>query len=635
MKEEEASPSSSCGEIDRWRVLTPTSNSLFQNSAQFNSTSGRFKAQEDGIYLVSANILIRNLGSSQMNMTILLDGRSSNNALNTFQPRPSNSPTGDFVSTLTLVGAVRLIPEQYLSIFIQVQCQGASSWKVLANSSFSAVLVSRWESDYTAGFLGNTSDDGNGASVFGKVFYWQVAMFSKNLDLPEFSPVNVRSSGLYFLQSVLILNDITGNATFDSGVCLDNKIAFNGITASKVSEGLNGKFVISASGVLYLRKGQNVGLCTRSENAHIQFQNMRGSWFSMARFLAPGQQPGLHQILQHNGNTSASCEKSVIRSASTAGDQLTYINNNVFNPNLTLPCDKGDFMATLTGTYFISLIFTLNGNVPQNVTACAGPRKCAECHGEIFIRLSQHNCTFAFAGLIDLKKNELISVCLKSQQQAFNLVTATRSVHFLSELNKTVQLQHPSVNYNSSGWHELVQWQTPSGKSLQKIYVMESGFYVLSTNLQINVAVESLVGVKLETTGLTNPEVLSISSSAKPGSSVSFSVAVLADLKASEALTVSVYSNSNALNTGNNFTFFAALITKANQHPCLSLRSKTSRYSGGEWWQGIEQWEYINSRCLSANSDFNKGRFVADVAGVYFVAAVVMVRISNQLYQTR
>ena len=636
MKEGDASSSSSCGEIGRWRTVVPTFNSIFQSSAQFNSTSGRFKATEDGLYLVTGNILIRHSGSSEINMSILLDGQSSKTAFKTFQPKPSNSPRSDFISTLTLVGTVRLIDEQYLSIFIEAECQSSSSWNVLDNSSFSVVLVSRWESDYAAGFLANTTSFGNGHSTFRKVHYWHVWMFSKNFEVTAFRPVEVKSSGLYFLQSVLILNDINGNATFHSGVCIDNEIAFNGIMASKVSEGLKGEFVISAFGVLYLRKGQKVYLCTRSEN-NAHFQNMQGSSFSMVRFLAPGQQPGLHLIMQHVQNTSVPCERSVISSVSTGGNQLTYIHSNVFNPNPTSPCNKGDLKATLTGTYFISLIFTVRGNVPENVTACAGPRKCAECYVEVSITLRQYNNTFGFVGLVDLKKDELISICLKSQDETFSLETVTRSVHFLSELqpNRTFQLKHRSASFSSSGWHKLAQWKTSSGKSVQNIYVVKSGLYVLAVNMKLKVADEGLVGLKLKSMGSPNIDVSSILTSAEAGSSVSLGFAFLVRLNASDAIDVSVYSSSDSLNTSSNSTFFSALIARDNQHPCLSLRSKISKYSAGEWWQSIELWGDVDAQCVSPRSDSKKGRFVADVAGVYIVAAVVMVRTSNPLQQTR
>ena len=90
----------SCGEIDRWRTMGPPFHLFCQNSAQFNSTSGRFKAKEDGFYLISANVLIQRSGLSRINMNILLDGQSSKVPLNTFQPKLSNSPNGMLSSAL-------------------------------------------------------------------------------------------------------------------------------------------------------------------------------------------------------------------------------------------------------------------------------------------------------------------------------------------------------------------------------------------------------------------------------------------------------------------------------------------------------------------------------------------------------
>lgn len=571
-------------------------------------------------------------------MTIVLEGlkgQPSKPVGRTFQPIPSNSPSGDFVSTLTLVSTVRLVADQYVSIFLEVQCQSDLPWKVLANSSFSVVLVSPWDSDYTAGFVTKNTDHESGRFGFNQVYFWGVPnLFSKNLEVPRFAPVDIKSSGLYFIQSVLILNDKKGDMIFNSGVCINGKIAFNGITAFKVSEGQTGEFVVNAFGVLYLRKGQKVYLCVTTENNDRAYRKEAGAWFSVVRFLPPRQSPGLHQILQDVRNT---CKWSVIRSMSTGGGQLTYINDNIFNPNHpTLPCDKGDFIAPLNGTYLISVMFILRGNIPKNVTACVGIRKCAECFIEISSTLKQHDHSFGFVGLVDLEKGELISMCLKSKDETFSVVAASRSVQFLSgvEMNRTVQLKHRPLGLSSSGWHELVDWETRSGKYLQRFYVMESGLYILSINVQLEVDVERLVGVKLEATGSSNRDVLFIFSNSEADSTLAYSVAVVTRLNVSEAIAVSVYSNSQYLSTRNT-TFFAALVTNENKVPCLSLRSKTSSYKSGEWWRGIEHWESVDTQCVTPHTDFSKGIFVADVAGVYFLAAVVMVKTSNLSHEIR
>ena len=635
VKEDRDNQNYPCGEIDRWRTISLPFHSVFESNAHFNSTSGRFTAKEDGLYLVTANLLVRHAGSSEINIAALIDGERNNSAFRTFQPKPSNSPVDRYVSTLTLAGTVRLIKEQYLSIFLEVQCQG-STLQVLRNSSFSVVFVARWKSDYAAGFLATTTNSGYITQDVVIVYNWKITMFSKILSVTKYDPVVIKSSGLYFLQSVLVLDVIEGNATFRSGVLIDNNVAFNGIFASKLSEGSTGNFVLSAFGVIYLRKGQEIHLFVGFEGDG-SYQYLPGSSFSMVRFLAPGQQPGLHQILQHVRNTSMRCDEAGFQSMSTGGDQLAYIQSNMLKVNSTIQCSREEFTAALTGTYFISLMFILTGKVPRNVTACVGPRKCTKCYIEFSTTLRQHNNTFGFVGLVDFKKDELISVCLSPRDKTLSIVTAARSVQHLGalNLNGTLQLKHQSVRFNSSGWHELTDWESYSGKSLPNVYVKESGLYILSTNLELKTMVDSRVGIKLEVTGLSNIAVLSVSSSAKASFSVSLSIAVLARLNITETIAVSLHSTSDSLNTGNNSTFFAALITKNTFHPCLSLQSKTSRYSSGEWWQGIEQWVNVDAQCTSENSNIDKGRFVADVAGVYFVAASVMVRTSRILHETR
>ena len=569
-------------------------------------------------------------------MNVLRDGQNDDTSLSTFQPRHSSSPGSFFVSTLTLAGTIRLTSEQYVSLFLDVECPSGSSWKVLSNSSFSVVLVSLWDDDYAAGFLARTSLISNGRSTYTKVYYWR-AEFFKNLNVPLVQSVYIEKSGLYFVQSVMILDDFNGNGVFHSGICASmNQILFNGFAASKVSEGLQGSFVISAFGVLFLQKGQKIDLCTRSEKESENYQHLPDSFFSTARFLEPVQLPGLHQTFQNVYNVSSPHERSFATSFSTAGNQLAYV-NNMFNPNPKSSREKGDFMTTLNGTYFFSLSFTLTGNVSANVTACFGPQKCAKCYIEVVGTLNYLTSTFGFVELLDLEENELLSICLYSQETSFSLVSATLSVQYLYELGRIeiVQLKHPSISFHLPRWHRLIGWRNSSGEAIQSIYVKYSGLYFLSLNLLLRLPSKGLVGVRLQAKEAVHQEILSIASSTEADNSFSFNFAVLSRLNASQAMSISVFFDSNSLHIGNNSTFSAALITNSNKHPCMSLKSKTSQYFADQWWQAIEPWEDVDAQCLSLGSEFTKGLFGTHVTGVYFVAAVVMIRASGTLNQTR
>ena len=572
---------------------------------------------------------------SEIRLNVSLDGQNDNTALSTFQPRHSSSPGGFFVNTLTLAGTIRLTSEQYVSLFLDVQCLSGSPWKVLSNSSFSVVLVSLWDDDYAAGFLARTSFDIPGITSYTKVKGW-IPVFSENLDVTFSESVYIKESGLYFVQSVILLETTIANGVYHSGICASlNQILFNGFAATKVSDGLKGNFVISAFGVLFLQKGQKIDLCTRSENDE-DYLYLHDSFFSMTRFLEPVQLPGLHQTSRYVYNVSLPYERSFATLFSTAGNQLAYI-NSMFNPNPKSPREKGDFTTTLTGTYFFSLSLTLTGNVSANITACVGPQKCAKCYIEVVGTLNYLTSTFGFVGLLDLEKNELLSICLYSQETSFSLVSATRSVQYLYELGLTenVQLKHPSISFDSAGWHRLGGWRNSSGEAIQSIYVKYSGLYFLSLNLFLRVPSKGLVGVRLQAEQAVHQEILSIVSSAEADNSILFNVAVLSRLNASQAISISIYFDSSSLNIGSNSTFFAALITNSNKHPCMSLKSKTSQYLADQWWQAIEQWENVDAQCLSPRSEITKGRFVTHVTGVYFVAAVVMIRASGTLNQTR
>ena len=624
MKSDEGpSPSSSNREIGGWRTVFDTL--LEGNGAQWNASSGRFKADEDGFYLVAANVLIQHSGSSKVTMSVLLDdGQRRQIALTTFHP--SDSRGGQYVNTLTIAGIARLNAEQRIFIFMT----GGPSLDVLPNSSFSVVLISRWKSDHAAGFLSHTTND----NFDGIVNFWNTTVY-KNLFKEEHFPVVIGESGLYFLQSVVAVK-VRKDFTVFSSLEIDNKLVPRGFRSLMRAPVFNTPFVLGTFGVLYLRKGQKVDLFTGFAKPGDLFRNEPGSWFSMARLLAPAQQPGLFQTLTHVQRNALHRGEPMISYASTAGDQLAYVQGKVFNPNASSQ-GHGDFTATLTGTYLVSLIFTISGKVPGNVTACIGPRSCAECYLQVSGALSQYHSTYGFVGLVDLTEHELISVCFESNLTFFNLVSAKRSVHYLSELNvnRTYQLKHRSVAFPSSEWHELTEWKANRDQLLKRITVIVGGLYVLCANFKMKAAMPRLVGVKFEATGLSKIKLISTLASVQSNSTESLSVSVVSRLNTSDVIAVSQYSSSGLLDTGDNATFFAALLTNENDNACLLLRSRKSVYDAGKWWQGIEPWETLDQLCLSPNSDASKGRFVADIAGVYFVTAVVTVRTTSILHDSR
>ncbi|XP_067044679.1 uncharacterized protein [Acropora muricata] len=623
--DEGPSPGSSNGEIGGWRTIYAQFNSVLKGNrdgAQWNSTSGRFKADEDGFYLVAASVLIRHSGSSKVIMNVLLDGGQRQRiALTTFHPQDSRG--GQYVNTLTIAGITRLSVGQKIAIFMT----GDPTLEVLPNSSFSVVLISRWKSDHAAGFVSHTTDD----TFDGTVYFWNTTVY-KNLFKEEHFPVVIRESGLYFLQSVVAVK-VRKDFTVFSSLEIDNELVPRGFRSVMRAPVFNTPFVLGTFGVLYLRKGQKVTLFTGFAKPGDLFRNEPGSWFSMARLLAPAEQPGFFQTLTHVQRNALHRGEPMISYASTAGDQLAYVQGKVFNPNASSQ-GHGDFTATLAGTYLVSLIFTISGKVPGNVTACIGPRSCAECYLQVSGALRQYHRTYGFVGLVDLTVHELISVCFESNHTFLTLMSGKRSVHYLSELNvnKTFQLKHRSVDFPSSGWHELTEWKTNSGQLLQRVHVVMGGLYILCANLEMKASVPGLVGVKFEATGLSNIKLISTLASVKADTTEWLSVSVLSRLNASDVISVSQYTSSRLLNISDNATFFAALLTNENDNACLLLRSRDNVYDAGKWWQGIEEWEALDQVCLSPNSDAGKGRFVVGTAGVYFVTAVVTVRTTSILH---
>ena len=94
------------------------SDPFFLRNSRFDSPTGRFKAKEDGLHLISAIMLILHSGLSQIRMAFVADGQSIN--VTTFQSNSLNSKSGAFVSTLTLSSTVHLYPNQKVSTFIDL-----------------------------------------------------------------------------------------------------------------------------------------------------------------------------------------------------------------------------------------------------------------------------------------------------------------------------------------------------------------------------------------------------------------------------------------------------------------------------------------------------------------------------------
>ena len=592
---------------------------------------------EDGLYLVSANILLSHPGSTSFTTKMVLDGRKTKNSpIHYFQQQPSGPPNGDSVNTLAVAGVMHLGPGQRVSIFIKPNV--AVSWSVLANSSFSVVMVACWQSANSAGLLALKYAAAAGLTGFGQIPYWTTvsskydSIFSKSLTITAAIRVRISHSGLYFAQTVLTVTDVAGNETYRGGLCVNKQLLANGVTASKKSEGSRGEvFSISAYGVLYLRKGDEVTVCTDSSIGQ-RYSVRRGGGFSLVRFLPLAVAPGLHQhapapLRRDSRNSSSLGTWFVIRSWLTGGNRF-YINNDIFNPNPILSSSKGVFSAPLSGRYFISAMMVLKADAPTHVLTCVGPHNCTTCYLGFSQVVRKGSDSVSFVGFADLGKDEAISICMNS---SVSYERASRSVQFLSSVdatNTTIVRTHERIDFSSSGWHKLEEWKSSDGLGTPgRISISHSGLYIVSSNLGLNAVERGVVGLRFEVTGPSSAhEILAVLSSTGTDGVLSLSVAALARLASSEDVIVSAFTNSSSLSIPGNFTFIAALVSNATQSSCFSVRCRQSSYKSHGLWSPIAAWLEVDLRCVSPFSDATRGRFVADVAGVYFVAAVVVVQ---------
>jgi len=123
-------------EITGWR--TSGVNTLFNNTSDFNTSTGRFTAQRNGFYFFSAQIRIDGVGSGYARIVLGKNGSLDING--GFHAIANSAATNGQYLTLNVSGVMKLASGDYVSVF--ALSQSDNSWSIQKESGFNGYMIS-------------------------------------------------------------------------------------------------------------------------------------------------------------------------------------------------------------------------------------------------------------------------------------------------------------------------------------------------------------------------------------------------------------------------------------------------------------------------------------------------------------
>eukprot|EP00794_Sanderia_malayensis_P016063 gene16063-17686_t len=352
-------------ELSSWK--TNVAQGSFSQTDRFVQSTGRYTADQSGIYHVSSNIIF----NSQSEFVSLLisanGGYSKRNSLFSTKGNPANK------DTLSVSGSLQLNKGDYVSV--HVKSSGTSSWFVSAKSSFSLVYLGLPFS--VPGFsavLSSTKTYSTDAwhEVKGllsgqpshPLFY-----YGGGLDYAD-CKYTVPVSGLYVVGANLKLKRATTvGAEFTANIAIDNSPAaterlngLNDFVERTVSLGNQDFYSLNVAGVMKLTANQNVSLWVRSKSAGT-WDISEDSTFSVALlhldndFQASGFQAALDPSISQSV-VGASTFKIVRYWVTTRSNSEKGLFN--LDKYQDLGASSGSVTIREAGLYFVSATIALN-----------------------------------------------------------------------------------------------------------------------------------------------------------------------------------------------------------------------------------------------------------------------------------
>ena len=461
MKNTESIFNSSPVELGGWSVSSLYSTIETNRNEMFSKESGRFLAPSRGLYIVAVNIIVEDYGNSSMTVNLLKNGveSSATNPIKVRHPALSTSPANEKTTyTITGTTVVKLNKEDYVSVFLSAS---EKRFTVLSNSTFSMALVCQLTDKFCAGALfmrkGDRSAKFHESFQYLYNFVKQDPAFFENVELPSSIPflkVKIKEPGLYFVGSSLNVGERNDplNMSYKLATFLHdthgNKDKLKGMLVKKANSGKYSSITsLTASGVVFLRKNEEISLQISSFANLSSYYRVRESTFAVVRITFPLWVSGLRQVSDEpdmsQTKEAETGQWQILNHWSTKGTSSGYVNGALLDSkgNSITPVTKGYYIATLS--------LTLKVSTSELFNLCLGTSICDRCFIEVTEYLPAGISNLFAAEVVQLDEQTKLSVCLKSAgSTTFSIFKDTfRTLQYLQDTssNNSVNIQKEEI----------------------------------------------------------------------------------------------------------------------------------------------------------------------------------------------
>ena len=290
-------------EINAWTTNSSYNSMAYSNGRQGPSTQ-RYTSMLDGIYIVSANILVKNVsqpgssnGDTTFDLQAYVNGIQSNSlGLSDLKPGLADN-TRDYY-TLSFSGSVRMQQGQYISLFL---ITGDSQYVISRQSGFSLVLASTYTHDHKEGFLGTKNVasylDNTAINTWKPVTDIQTGVIpgryqtANGETLKGFAQHTVIEPGLYYIFGNIRFGNAGGGTLFEAHAEIDSRsdVRYGMYAVEGSPKGR--EYNLNFGGTVYLTAGQVIRIMARtSKNGYTIDQ---GSSFSLVKLQLDDRFPGI------------------------------------------------------------------------------------------------------------------------------------------------------------------------------------------------------------------------------------------------------------------------------------------------------------------------------------------------------
>ena len=233
-----------------WKELTSYSLSTTQGFFQsqgfgFNYSTGRFTAQRDGTFSVTANVEFINAGGSGFKCSIIVIRDKQTTPVNDVDDPNQKSVT------CNVAGIFKLKANDHLSVF--VYSDKDVSWGVAAGSSFTAAEQAPTVS-YTVGEISSSQLKTNAG--------WSEISGYSRLSTGRFKASSAR--GIYYISAQIIVKNANGNYVA-ARIAVDGNSTSQTPYAIRSSYKRSAPLTLFASGLIFLQENQHVSVFLDSD----------------------------------------------------------------------------------------------------------------------------------------------------------------------------------------------------------------------------------------------------------------------------------------------------------------------------------------------------------------------------------